>query len=270
MNRKLLKGSIPLLMLAVMAGGESRAQETPPPPTTRKEIRTILINEGGKTVTDTVITEKEMKITRFKDNADAVWVASDAEAGNDSQVEELIIRKGDGTERRISLRKTGDAPEGMVFHEEIMDGDSGKMVRVFVRKAGSGEEDVLIRRDGRPGSRRMVTRRMAPGTPMLPGFRTVRRQHFQNPNIIDLSDPGILSFKKKKMSGGREKITVIRKEVQEMTLEENQIMQIDHNLETGGDEELERMNAPRVVRELDIRRKDLPAPAEVPAPAEKK
>ncbi|HOY50945.1 MAG TPA: hypothetical protein PLX49_04215, partial [Prolixibacteraceae bacterium] len=107
MNRKLLKGSIPLLMLAVMAGGESRAQETPPPPTTRKEIRTILINEGGKTVTDTVITEKEMKITRFKDNADAVWVASDAEAGNDSQVEELIIRKGDGTERRISLRKTG-------------------------------------------------------------------------------------------------------------------------------------------------------------------
>jgi len=105
---------------------------------------------------------------------------------------------------------------------------------------------------------------------MLPGFRTVRRQHFQNPNIIDLSDPGILSFKKKKMSGGREKITVIRKEVQEMTLEENQIMQIDRNLETGGDEELERMNAPRVVRELDIRRKDLPAPAEVPAPAEKK
>ena len=55
-----------------------------------------------------------------------------------------------------------------------------------------------------------------------------------------------------------------------MTLEENQIMQIDRNLETGGDEELERMNAPRVVRELDIRRKDLPAPAEVPAPAEKK
>ncbi|HKI88159.1 MAG TPA: hypothetical protein VKA38_03965, partial [Draconibacterium sp.] len=30
-------------------------------------------------------------------------------------------------------------------------------------------------------------------------------------NVIDLSDPGIISFKKKKMSGDREKITIIRK-----------------------------------------------------------
>jgi hypothetical protein len=32
---------------------------------------------------------------------------------------------------------------------------------------------------------------------------------------IDLSDPGIISFKKKKMSGNREKITVIRHEPNE-------------------------------------------------------
>ncbi len=34
-------------------------------------------------------------------------------------------------------------------------------------------------------------------------------------NVIDLSDPGIISFKKKKLSGGREKIEIIRNEVEE-------------------------------------------------------
>jgi hypothetical protein len=32
-------------------------------------------------------------------------------------------------------------------------------------------------------------------------------------NVIDLSDPGIISFNKKKLSGGREKIEIIRNEV---------------------------------------------------------
>ncbi len=31
-------------------------------------------------------------------------------------------------------------------------------------------------------------------------------------NVINLADPGIISYKKKKLSGGREKITIIRKE----------------------------------------------------------
>jgi hypothetical protein len=33
----------------------------------------------------------------------------------------------------------------------------------------------------------------------------------KNNNIIDLSDSGIVSYKKKKLSGGREKIVIIRK-----------------------------------------------------------
>jgi hypothetical protein len=32
-------------------------------------------------------------------------------------------------------------------------------------------------------------------------------------NIIDLSDPGIISYEKKKLKDGREKIIIIRKEV---------------------------------------------------------
>ncbi|NCB06661.1 MAG: hypothetical protein EOM73_00685 [Bacteroidia bacterium] len=52
-----------------------------------------------------------------------------------------------------------------------------------------------------------------PAPPHAPDVLMLRNG--PNANVIDLSDPGIISFKKKKMSGKREKITVIRHEPDE-------------------------------------------------------
>lgn len=231
MNKKLLTGSISLLVMAVTAAWESPAQENPVAPATRKEIRTIVIRDGEKTVVDTVMYGEDVKVFRFSGDEEDLWI--------DSRLE----------------------------------GDSGKQVRVIVREAGPGQEDVLIYNNGRRDSRRMVTRPLPAGRPLPRAAAASRAFRFRSqsaPNIIDLADPGIISFKKKKMSGGRERITVIRQEVKEENTPGAPEWQIDRHLKPEGDEELERMNAPRVVRELDIRRKELPAPAEVPAPAEKK
>ncbi len=223
-----------LVLLTFGTGLQTMAQENPESKQIKKEIRTIVIKDGEKTVMDTVIYGGDTEVFPF-----------------------------DGTKE---TRK-------MIVHEEELDGDSGKQVRVTVREIGPGDEDVMMYDNGRRGQRRMITRPLPPAMPRLqaaPGARTFMFRSQQSPNVIDLADPGVISFKKKKMSGGREKITVIRQEVKEMNWEEKQIMQIDRNLKSGGDADLERMNAPRVVRELDIRRKDLPAPSEVPAPADKK
>ena len=231
MNKKLLSGSISLLVMAVTAAWESPAQENPAAPATRKEIRTIVIREGEKTVVDTVMASEDVKVFRFLSEEVNHWIDSDLE------------------------------------------GDSGKQVRVIVREAGPGQEDVLIYNNGRRDSRRIVTRPLAAGRPLPRAAAASRAFRFRSPSaphIIDLADPGIISYKKKKMSGDREKITIIRQVVKEGNYPEAPEWQIDRTLNPEGDEELERMNAPRVVRELDIRRKDLPAPSEVPAPAEKK
>jgi hypothetical protein len=273
MNIKMFFAAVALLTLGVTAGWTSQAQENPAAPAAKKEVRTIIIREGNKSATDTVITRKDVKHFRMDGGKEAVWVATDAMAGSDSLTEEIIIHKGDGMEKRMIIRRMGDGPGRMVIHEETMEGDSGKQVRVFVRNAAPGEEDRWIRRGDGRGLRQRVTRSLEPGTPLppaFPGARALRPRTLQGPNIINLADPGIISYKKKKMSGGREKITIIRNEVKEVTVKENQILQIDRNLNSGSDEDLERMNAPRVVREMEFRRKELPAPAEAPAPADQK
>lgn len=47
-----------------------------------------------------------------------------------------------------------------------------------------------------------------------PGVNATKIRH--GGNVIDLSDPGIISYKKKKISGGREKIEIIRNEADDM------------------------------------------------------
>lgn len=70
--------------------------------------------------------------------------------------------------------------------------------------------NVFIMRPGR------MHQPFVPGVPMPPHAPDVfMLRNGANANVIDLSDPGIISFKKKKMSGKREKITVIRHEPDE-------------------------------------------------------
>ncbi len=56
--------------------------------------------------------------------------------------------------------------------------------------------------------------------------RVVRLQRNLRGNVIDLGDPGIISYKKKKMSGGREKITIIRNEPSEENMEKDVLITI--------------------------------------------
>jgi len=56
--------------------------------------------------------------------------------------------------------------------------------------------------------------------------RVARLQRNLRGNVIDLSDPGIISYKKKKMSGGREKITIIRNEPSEKEIEKDVLITV--------------------------------------------
>ena len=63
----------------------------------------------------------------------------------------------------------------------------------------------------------------APHPPKVP--HVVRLNKKLSGNVIDLGDPDIISYKKKKMSGGREKITIIRNEPSE-TAEEDVVIKV--------------------------------------------
>ena len=231
MKKLIVYCGLPFLVFLLSTGMTTSPQD---PPGTKKEVKVIVIKDGEKTVVDTVIYGRNAKAFQFR-----------GEKGN----------------RR------------MIIHEEGLEGDTGKQVRVFVRRFGPGEKDSLVSNPDWRNFRHRYTRPMAPlnfRSPTGPGAYPWRFQQMQTKHSINLDDPGIISYKKKKLSGGREKITVIRKEVKEVNKEEIQFMQFERNRKAGNDEELRKMNAPRRVRELDLNRKDLPKPSEITAPAEKK
>jgi len=120
-------------------------------------------------------------------------------------------------------------------------------VTEFIKKAGNGEgeEDVLYHSGDGKRVQRLITapfRHDVPGIPPVPPLRFSMKQR----NVIDLSDPGILSYKKKKMSGGKEKITVIRQEIKPGDSEAFGAL-AEPDMEV-----LRKMNEPRVVRELEM------------------
>lgn len=118
--------------------------------------------------------------------------------------------------------------------EEISADDSAR--RVVVRRNFGHQEG------NRPLQRsqdRMVLRGM-------PAMQFMRQRQS---NVIDLADPGIISFKKKKLRNGQEKITIIRKEAPEREQES-----LHFRIDSEGDN-LFIPKKPRPVRELEIIRK---------------
>jgi hypothetical protein len=82
-----------------------------------------------------------------------------------------------------------------------------------------GEGNVFIMKSGKGGNHMM----MAPDAPFPPHSPKVMMWH-TNKNVIDLSDPGIISYDKKIQKDGTEKITIVRKPKPEGEEENEDVM----------------------------------------------
>lgn len=117
--------------------------------------------------------------------------------------------------------------------EETFGDDSTKKI-VVIRQRPDGNEN-----------RKMVTR-LTPNAPIPPITRDIRFLNHRSGNVIELSDPGIISYKKKKLSGGREKIIIIRNEEADKKNEEI-IYKID------SDKKMLHFETPKPSGELEIK-----------------
>ena len=123
------------------------------------------------------------------------------------------------------------------FHRKVMivkpDGDSITEYSYEIRTdAPDGHRDVLVWH-GDKGENRIFAVPEIPGVPPVPPVPPVPRIRFlgneNDANSIDLSDPGIISYKRKKLKDGREKITIIRNEPAEKEAEETEEIIIGGN-----------------------------------------
>lgn len=165
-----------------------------------------------------------------------------------------MITVKDGVRHEVDTLITGD--DVKIFHSDgkgkfhwmaLDSSSSDSSVRhLTLRHSGERKPMALV---GKPGKahRRLMVAPLAPGLPAPSRLPFVQAMRHRQGNVIDLSDQGILSFKKKKLSGDREKITIIRKRVAK---DEKEF--IDVITDTRGDE-LEKMNAPKPFPEFKMK-----------------
>lgn len=146
--------------------------------------------------------------------------------------------KGEKAKRHIRLEKIENGEKTVL--DTLIEGD-----QVFVWKGDTiglanefkwiGKEKIeldsihknfefrFLESDG-PGDKRFMFAPHPPNAPQMP--HVVRLQKNLRGNVIDLGDPGIISYKKKKLSGGREKITIVRNEPSEKEIEKDVLITI--------------------------------------------
>jgi hypothetical protein len=218
-------GTALFLMSAVLF---TDVPQDPPKKKEKKHIKVVKVKDGKRVELDTVIENDDVFVwmgdTVIGGKA-LMWVSEDdlkldsLHQHFDMDFDFEIEKDGEGS---VFILKSGKDGKKVV-REFKTEGDSlGKVFKFDVLKDGEHDHDVMIWHNDEGEKKMIFATPNVHAVPHVPNVPPVPKMIFRGKkeNVIDLSDPGVISFKKKKLSGGREKITIIRKEVEDEKKEE--------------------------------------------------
>lgn len=175
-----------LIILLTSAISITRAPQDPPKKG-KKHINLVRVENGKETKIDTVIGADQIFIW----NGDTIggdkelnWISEDGEFNFDSTMDfDFDVQDfGDG---KVFVMKSGDSTKQ--FHIKMLGDDNMDIMKWH----GDNDEDVFF------------------GAPPAPRRMMIMDRRPQG-NVIDLSDPGIISYEKKDLKDGKEKIVIVR------------------------------------------------------------
>lgn len=186
-----------------------------PPKKGKKHINLVRVDDNGKKVEiDTVLEANQVFVwngdTIGKDGA-LKWVSEDGDFDFDMDMNFDV--KTDG-KHKVMVVKAGDATAPMVYEFKTND-DSTKQYRVKVIAAGDDKDMKVMKWHTDSDENVFFGGPAAPHKMMFIGDR-------KKGNVIDLSDPGIISFEKKELKDGKEKIVIVREKPSEEVMEMNE------------------------------------------------
>lgn len=196
-----------LLSSAAIAQKTSEAKD----PKKIRHIKMMKIENGKKMELDTILNSDDV----FVWNGDTLNPEKHINKNIDKMHRiDVEVEKNNGKENvRIFRHRGGNAGEPMNWKM-----DSGDDIQVFSGEEGDSiQKKIIIRKrinDGNDEDRLIYfngpdMKHFPPRPPMPPHMKMFKGQN--TGRVIDLNDPNIISYKKKNLSGDREKIEIVRK-----------------------------------------------------------
>lgn len=183
---------------------------------TKRHIKIVRVVDGQKVSLDTIVENDNP----FVWNGDTIKGSGGikhmkGEKGKWAS-ENIYEFRTSGDTKGGKMVIVGDSDGKVMMHQ--FDGMNDSVKHIVIRKQPGSNKAFIWH--GKPGDENFdfevppippappvpSTPRVVIGNRMLPHF---------NANVIDLSDPGIISYRKKKMKDGTEKIEIVRKQVKE-------------------------------------------------------
>ncbi|HEY3370138.1 MAG TPA: hypothetical protein VGK10_04770 [Prolixibacteraceae bacterium] len=178
-----------------------------------RHIKMMKMENGKKIELDTILSGNEV----FVWNGDTIKPEKDIREFSPSKFDKTHSPDGvrDPHKRVKIIRQFGDQPG----EPSALEMDSDNNVEVFSEVDGDSLENTIIihkkMRDANQQDQMIYLSDMdgdnfppMPPMPPMPHMRMMKMKHAEG--LINLNDPNIISYKKKSISGGREKIEIIR------------------------------------------------------------
>lgn len=217
-NKLLLFGTIGLTgvllssFMLVQKGDE--AQE----PKKSRHIKMTKIENGKKMELDTVFTNDDVFVWDGDTINPVKHIGKFSSSGSGKmQKVDVKVDRQDGKEKVMIIRHSG----GKSGEPMIWNMDSGDDMEIVTEDIDSAGKRIIVRKRMKDGTADQMIfmndgREMlvpppppVPPVPTFPHMKVMKMQHAGQ--IIDLNDPNIVSYKKKDVNGGLEKIEIIRK-----------------------------------------------------------
>lgn len=225
-NRMVFGGALMAMLLSASSFTFNPSVDAPlageGPQKKEQKVKVIVKKDGKETKIDTTFNLPDEKMINWK--VDSMLTKLGIERNDSDRLNVLIHHPG----KRMKYRNRGgtNLPENEQFDVLIQQGDSGmtKHIRKIIRMGENG--DVISLGDMEDNEF------LAPPPPPPPPPPFMMNGHFGNdPFAFDTNDENIISYEKKDIGKGLERITIIRKKKDEN--KENREVQV--RVETSND-----------------------------------
>lgn len=216
MKHKLtLFGTIGLAALVLTSFTVTRNGDEPQQPKKSRHIKMVKMVNGKKMELDTVLTGNDVFVWQGDTIGGKELGKRISPSGFDKKKNMKVVVKNDGKNESVMIIKDGKEGEPKIYNLDSVEG-----MELLTEDIDSLGKKIVIRKHmkGDDGENHMIfinsdDMQNFPPVPPIPHMKRMRMEH--SGQYINLNDPNVVSFKKKDLKGGLEKIEIVRKKTNE-------------------------------------------------------